>query len=139
MLLLCIVSKNYAQSITEPTGNKYIRALGSACKTFPDGGCLITTYETMSFSPDSVYINRYTKAECDSKKIVNKRYEGAIKIGTYSYQTQKKKNSDHLIIRIDGYQIGSFELSNDHLEEFVNLNNPSSNNNSNRVIFSLAD
>ena len=139
MLSLFCVIQTYGQNNTEPIGNKYIRTIGSACKTFIDGGCLITTFETLSFSTDSVYINRFTKAECDSKKILNKRYEGAIKIGAYSYQTQRKKNSKNLIVRIDGYQIGSFELCNNKLEEFVNTNNTSPNDTLNKVVFNLVE
>lgn len=137
-ILLCLVLNSNAQTRDKVAGDKYIRTIGSACKTFSDGGCLITTFETMSFSPDSVYINRYTKAECDSKKILNKRYEGSIIIGTYSYHTQKKKNRKNLIIRIDGYETSSFELCENQLKEFINVSNPSINN-SEKIIFYLVE
>lgn len=117
LVLLCVAAGCNAQHVVDvPLNKTYTREVGSSCHSFADGGCLITTFESMRFSSDSVYITQYTKADCDVPAR-NGRYEHATQTGRYSYQVQKKKNSPNRIIRIDGYKSGSWELDDSHLSE----------------------
>lgn len=119
IFLLSIFSvATFSQS--NPMEGKVFRGIISeACKSFKDGGCMISTYHTLSFEQDSVKVNYFVDADCDVPQR-NSVYEGIGRVGTYPYQVQKKLNSANYIIRIDGYEIANFEAFPDKLVEFIN-------------------
>ena len=86
------------------------------CKSFQDGGCLITAYNVLKFEKDSVSIEAYTKADCDSKER-DQYYNQRSLLGKFPYQIHKKKGSDNHFIRINGYSFGLLEVFPDYLIE----------------------
>ncbi|PXV62695.1 hypothetical protein CLV62_11884 [Dysgonomonas alginatilytica] len=97
-----------------PENKEYSIIVSESCKSFKDGGCLVTTYNVLKFEKDSVAVNYYTKADCESAER-NSYYNDAGALGKYSYQIQKKKSSPNHIVRINGYRFGSLEVFPDYL------------------------
>ena len=95
-------------------GKRYSIVVSESCKSFNDGGCLITTYNVLNFEKDSVVVDYYTKADCESKER-SSFYNNEGSIGKYPYQIQKKKDSPNHIVRINEYQFGSLEVFPDYL------------------------
>ncbi len=95
---------------------EYSIIVNEACKSFNDGGCLITTYNTLKFEKDSVLLRAYTKADCDVAER-NAFYNDSNLLGKYQYQIHKKKGSPNHLIRIHGYSFELLEVYPDYLIE----------------------
>lgn len=100
-------------------GKTFIREVSSVCKSFKDGGCLITTYHTLAFDNNTVVLAYEVIADCDnlSQNVVNDE-KGVI--STFVYQIHKKRNSPNYIIRVNGYN--GFEVFPDKLIELPPIN-----------------
>lgn len=93
---------------------EYSVVVSESCKSFQDGGCLVSTYNVLKFEKDSVAVNYFTNADCDP--IERSSYcNSPSLLGKYSYQIHRKKDSPNYIVRINGYQFGSLEVFPDHL------------------------
>lgn len=113
--ILLVSISGYAQNnILE--NKEYSIKISEACKAFKDGGCLVTTYNSLKFEKDSVSVEAYTKADCD---VIEKKayYDSSSLLEKYSYQIHKKKNSANYFIRINGYSFGMLEVFPDYLIE----------------------
>ena len=99
---------------------EYSMVVSESCKSFNDGGCLVTTYNILKFEKDSVSVKAYTNADCDITER-NAFYNNSTPLGKYSYQMHKKKGSSTYFIRINGYSFGLLEVFPDYLIE-LNLN-----------------
>lgn len=113
-LLLYSVSGRAQNSILE--NKEYSIVVSESCKSFKEGGCLVTTYNVLKFEKDSVTISTYTKADCESVER-NAYYDSSNLSGKYSYQIHKKKNSANYILRINEYSLGSLEVFPNYLIE----------------------
>lgn len=102
-------------------GKTFVREVSSVCRAFKDGGCLITTYHTLTFENNTVVLAYQTTADCDVRSLNSSKEEKGI-INTYTYQLHKKKNSPNYIIRINGYN--GFEVFPDRLVELPPIDNP---------------
>lgn len=120
--ILIIISFLFIQISTSAQNNilenkKYSIIVNEACRSFKDGGCLITTYNILTFNKDSVYVNAYTKADCEIKERNEYYSEDISSVGKYSYQIHKKKGSSNYFIRIHGYLFELLEIFPDYLIE----------------------
>lgn len=113
-LLLVSILGSAQNNILE--NKEYSIIISEACKSFQDGGCLVTTYNTLKFEKDSVSVKANTKADCDIVER-NGYYDSSSWLGKYSYQIHKKKNSPNYFIRINGYSFGMLEVFPDYLIE----------------------
>lgn len=95
---------------------EYAIVVSETCKSFKDGGCLVTTYNTLRFEQDSVLVKADTKADCDTPER-NAFYNNNTLLGKYPYQIHKKKGSANHFIRINGYTFGLLEVFPDYLIE----------------------
>lgn len=93
---------------------EYSIVVNESCKSFQDGGCLVSTYNVLKFEKDSVAVNYFTNADCDPIER-SSYYNSPGSLGKYSYQIHKKKDSTNYIVRINGYRFGSLEVFPDHL------------------------
>lgn len=110
---LCSVLGMAQSNVLE--NKEYSVLVSEACKSYQDGGCLISTFHVLKFEKDSVDVSYYTKADCDFVEKSSSSYDNAGSIAKYSYQIHKKKNSSNYIVRIHGYRFGSLEVFPDHL------------------------
>lgn len=95
---------------------EYEVVISESCKSFNDGGCLVTTFHVLKFEKDSVQVNGYSKADCTPSDR-NDGYSQKYVIGKYPYQTHKRKNSPNHLVRINGYSFGLLEVFPNHLIE----------------------
>lgn len=100
-------------------GKTYKGLISESCKSYHNKGCLESTYHILTFTMDSVWVGHQVESACDLNDTSTNNNQTK-NIGKYSYQVQKKRNSANYLIRVNGYQIGSFEASPDKLIEFIN-------------------
>ena len=113
-LLLISISGSAQRDIL--ANKEYSIVVNEACKSFKDGGCLVTTYNTLNFEQDSVLVKTYIKADCDTAER-NAFYDSNTLLQKYPYQIHKKKGSANHFIRINGYTFGLLEVFPDYLIE----------------------
>ena len=119
---LVTVTSLFGQTVSDViSGKTFIREVSSVCKAFKDGGCLITTYHTLTFENNTVVLAYETTADCDVRSLNSSKEEKGI-INTYTYQLHKKRNSSNYILRINGYN--GFEVFSDKLVELPPIDNP---------------
>ena len=101
-----IFGQNAAQNA--PIGKSYKALTCETCKMMNDGGCVLYTYQTLTFSQDSVWVSSEVFAQCSSKEKED-RYNHSYNHLAKSFKWNIKND----IIEIEGFdQYGKFTLQN---------------------------